>query len=179
MTDKKNFVVLVDENDNPVGLMEKLQAHLHPALHRAVSLLVFNTKGEWLLHQRANEKYHSGGLWTNACCTHPYPDEKHEDAARRRLLEEMGIKTEIHFTPAFDFIYKAKVADELTEYEYDRVFTCVTDELPKPNPQEVQDWKYTSHDQLKIDLKENPEKYTEWFKIIFERVNMTNTNIPF
>ncbi len=165
-----NIVQLVDEHDNPIGTMEKMEAHLLPALHRAVSVLLFNKQGEWLLHQRAEEKYHCGGLWTNACCTHPYINEKYEDAARRRLFQEMGIYTSEPFTFIFDFIYKARLNDNLWEYEYDRVFTCITDIEPEPDPCEVKDWKYISANLLEDDIKNNPQQYTIWFKIILEKL---------
>lgn len=164
-------VQLVDEQDNPLGTMEKMEAHRLPALHRAVSVLVFNSAGDWLLHQRANDKYHSAGLWTNACCTHPYPGEEHADAARRRLQEEMGLVANGGLTTIFDFVYRAKVDEELTEYEYDRVYTLISDELPHPDPEEVKAIQYISREELIKDMERHPEKYTAWFKIIFDKLN--------
>ncbi|MFV0398691.1 MAG: isopentenyl-diphosphate Delta-isomerase [Bacteroidales bacterium] len=169
MMEKENWVQLVDEQDNPIWMMEKMEAHRLPALHRAVSILVFNSRGEWLLHQRADEKYHSGGLWTNACCTHPFVGESYEKAARRRLAEEMGVAVKGELKPAFDFVYRAKVNDELTEYEYDRVLLYTTDEEPMPNADEVQSWKYIGHQDLSVDMRKNPDDYTEWFKLIFAK----------
>ena len=164
-------VQLVDEQDNPLGTMEKMEAHRLPALHRAVSVLVFNSAGDWLLHQRANDKYHSAGLWTNACCTHPYPGEAYADAARRRLQEEMGLVANGGLTTIFDFVYRAKVDEELTEYEYDRVYTLISDELPHPDPEEVKAIQYISREELIKDMERHPEKYTAWFKIIFDKFN--------
>ena len=114
---RDNYVQLVDEQDHPVGVMEKMAAHRHPVLHRAISVFIVNSAGEWLIHQRNGNKYHSAGLWTNACCTHPYEGESYVDAANRRLHEEMGMTCRL--TPMFHFIYKARIDDELTEYEYD------------------------------------------------------------
>jgi isopentenyl-diphosphate delta-isomerase len=171
MNDHTIPVQLVDEQDTPLGTMEKMEAHRLPALHRAVSVLVFNSAGDWLLHQRANDKYHSAGLWTNACCTHPYPGEEHADAARRRLQEEMGLVANGGLTTIFDFVYRAKVDEELTEYEYDRVYTLISDELPHPDPEEVKAIQYISREELIKDMERHPEKYTAWFKIIFDKLN--------
>ena len=169
MKDQMIPVQLVDEQDNPLGTMEKMEAHRLPALHRAVSVLVFNSAGDWLLQQRANDKYHSSGLWTNACCTHPYPGEAHADAARRRLREEMGLEANGGLTDIFDFVYRAKVDEKLTEYEYDRVYTLISDEPPRPDPEEVMAVQYIKKEVLTEDMERHPEKYTVWFKIIFEK----------
>lgn len=169
MKDKEILVQLVDEHDNPVGTMDKLEAHLIPTLHRAVSVLVFNSEGQWLLHRRAATKYHSPYLWTNACCTHPYPAEDHEIAARRRLKEEMGMSTSDGLIHLFDFVYQAKLDDNLTEYEYDRVFTYTSNETPQPDIDEVDSWRYISTDKLQKEMKLHPEYFTEWFKIIFHK----------
>jgi isopentenyl-diphosphate delta-isomerase len=171
MKDHTITVQLVDEQDTPLGTMEKMEAHRLPALHRAVSVLVFNSAGEWLLHQRANDKYHSAGLWTNACCTHPYPGEEHADAARRRLKEEMGLEANGGLTAIFDFVYRAKVNEELTEYEYDRVYTLISDEQPRPDPEEVMEFQYIGREELIEDMERHPERYTAWFKIIFDKFN--------
>lgn len=165
----KDLVQLVDEQDNPMGTMEKMDAHINPRLHRAISVFIFNSKGEWLLQQRADDKYHSQGLWTNTCCTHPYIGETYFEAAKRRLYEEMGMNAEL--TPLFHFIYKAKIDEELTEYEYDQIFFSTTDEIPFPNLEEVKDWKYVNYNELVLDLRTNPQNYTAWFKIIFDSVN--------
>lgn len=169
MKDNEQLVQLVDERDNPVGTMEKMEAHRNPALHRAVSVLVFNSSGDWLLHRRAAGKYHSACLWTNACCTHPWPGETHADAARRRLQEEMDIAAEGELAHLFDFVYQAKVNDELTEYEYDRVFSLTSDEIPHPDPDEVDEWRYVTTDTLHQEIMQCPGHFTEWFKLIFQR----------
>ncbi|MDD2530009.1 MAG: isopentenyl-diphosphate Delta-isomerase [Bacteroidales bacterium] len=171
MINEEILVQLVDQNDNPIGQMEKLQAHIEAKMHRAVSLLIMNSKGEWLLHQRALEKYHSPGLWTNACCTHPFIGESYEDAIRRRLIEEMGMEITGELKHELDFTYYAKLNDNLIEHEYDRLFSIVFDQIPNPNPEEVKDWKYISFKELKKDIQENPKNYTEWFKIIFTKVS--------
>jgi isopentenyl-diphosphate delta-isomerase len=169
MKDNELLVQLVDEMDNPIGTMNKLEAHINPALHRAVSVLVFNSAGHWLLHRRAAGKYHSPCLWTNACCTHPYPGEDHDYAAQRRLKEEMGMGSVNELTHIFDFVYRAKVDEKLTEYEYDRVFTYISDEVPDPHPDEVDDWRYISTNELKKEIELYPEYFTAWFKIIFQK----------
>jgi isopentenyl-diphosphate Delta-isomerase len=156
-------VILVDEHDHETGTMEKMQAHVEGRLHRAISVFLFNIKGELLLQQRAAGKYHSSLLWTNTCCSHPRPGETPKDAATRRLQEEMGITCELK--EAFSFIYKAELDHNLTEYEYDHVFTGVTDAPPAPDKTEVAGWKYVDVDTLKRDIQRHPEEYTEWFKI--------------
>jgi isopentenyl-diphosphate Delta-isomerase len=156
-------VILVDEHDHEKGTMEKMQAHVEGKLHRAISVFLFSTKGELLLQQRASGKYHSSLLWTNTCCSHPRPGETPKDAATRRLQEEMGITCELK--EAFSFIYKAELDHNLTEYEYDHVFTGIIDALPAPDKTEVAGWKYVDIGTLKQDIQEHPEKYTEWFKI--------------
>lgn len=162
------YVILVDCNDNEIGISEKMEAHRKALLHRAVSVFICNSKGEWLLQRRALGKYHSNGLWTNTCCSHPNPKESSIDAANRRLMEEMGMKSEL--VDLFNFTYKEELDNELTEFELDHVFLGITDELPKINTDEVMDWKYISYNELLIDIRNNPQKYTVWFKKIFERV---------
>lgn len=171
MNDNEQPVQLVDEQDNPLGTMNKMEAHRLPALHRAVSVLVFNSAGDWLLHGRAAGKYHSACLWTNACCTHPFPGETYAVAARRRLQEEMGMDAGEELLHLFDFVYRAKVNDELTEHEYDRVFTLTSDALPQPHPDEVDEWRYISPDALQQEMREHPECFTEWFKMIHQKVH--------
>lgn len=170
MTNKtnKNNVILVDTNDNVIGEMEKLEAHRKALLHRAISVFITNSKGEWLLQQRALGKYHSNGLWTNTCCSHPYPGETSIDAANRRLMEEMGMKASLQ--QVFSFIYKEELDNHLTEHELDHVFIGVSHEKPEANNEEVLNWKYVEFDELKRNVTNNPEKYTVWFKKIFERV---------
>ena len=157
------WVVLVDDNDNEQGVMPKLEAHEKGVLHRAFSVFIFNSKGEMLLQQRASGKYHSGGLWTNACCSHPRQGEQVIDAANRRLMEEMGLKCALAET--FSFIYKAALEHGLTEYEYDHVLAGVTDEKPVLNLSEVSGYRYVTKEGLKYDMAALPEAYTEWFKI--------------
>lgn len=164
----EEFVILVDRDDNPVGTMEKMEAHIKPALHRAFSVFIFNTKGELLLQQRASHKYHSPLLWTNTVCSHPRFGEETIDAAHRRIVEEMGMDCE--FNEAFSFLYKADVGQGLTEHEFDHVFIGETDIEPKINPEEVESWKYVTMNWLEKDIQDNPQNYTEWFKIALDEV---------
>ncbi|HZI52970.1 MAG TPA: isopentenyl-diphosphate Delta-isomerase [Chitinophagaceae bacterium] len=157
-------VILVDKQDNMIGAMEKLEVHRKGLLHRAYSILVFNAKGQLLLQKRAVSKYHSGGLWSNACCSHPAPDESMVDATRQRLRHEMGIDLQPEF--AFKFIYKCELDKGLIEYEFDHVFTGLYNDAPSINPSEVEDWKFIDVKTLRDDLEHNPEKYTTWFKLI-------------
>jgi isopentenyl-diphosphate Delta-isomerase len=161
-------VILVNGQDEPVGTMEKMAAHYEAALHRAFSVFLFNDKGEMLLQQRAKQKYHSGGLWTNACCSHPRPGEETIDAARRRLNEEMGIRTQLQ--KIFDFTYKADFDNGLTEHEYDHVFTGNYGGEIKPNKDEVQDYCYKTMEEIRTSLQSHPHKYTAWFHIAFPKV---------
>ncbi|MBL6963650.1 MAG: isopentenyl-diphosphate Delta-isomerase [Bacteroidetes bacterium] len=160
-------VVLVNEQDEELGFMNKMEAHEKGVLHRAFSVFIFNDKGETLLQKRALSKYHSPGLWTNACCSHPQKGETYEEAALRRMPEEIGITTAI--TDAFWFIYKADVGQGLTEHELDHVFTGHYNENPKLNPGEASDWKWMQTEAVKKDIHLHPEIYTEWFKIIFNK----------
>ena len=157
-------VIVVNTFDEPIGLMEKLEAHQKGVLHRAFSVLIFNTKGEMLIHQRAKDKYHCGGLWTNACCSHPREHETLIEAANRRLQEEMGFQTPL--TKMGSFIYKAEFKNGLTEHEFDHLFVGEFNENPSPNPDEVMDWKYISLADLKNEIQKNPEDFTFWFKEI-------------
>jgi isopentenyl-diphosphate Delta-isomerase len=158
------MVILVDHNDVAIGTMEKMEAHRRGELHRAFSVLVFNSKGEILLQKRALHKYHSGGLWTNACCSHPLPGERIEDAARRRLREEMGIDLQPEY--AYKFIYKTDLDQNLVEHEYDHVYKATFNGEPAINKAEVDDWKFVDLAWLKTDVTRNPEAYTYWFKLI-------------
>jgi isopentenyl-diphosphate delta-isomerase len=166
---EQDYVILVDSNDRELGAMEKMEAHKKALLHRAISVFICNSNGDWLVHRRALQKYHSNGLWTNTSCSHPFPGESNLEAANRRLMEEMGLKTEL--IEIFDFIYKEPLDNKLTEYELDHVFLGFTDEKPVINPDEVDDWKYITFSELKADIEINPENYTIWFRKIFERVN--------
>lgn len=166
---KEVKVILVDENDNKIGLMHKTEAHQKGALHRAVSVFVINIQGEWLLQQRAPGKYHSAGLWTNTCCSHPLPGESNIDAASRRLTEEMGIECELN--QLFNFTYREIFENGLIENEFDHVFLGFCNQIPVINDTEVLDYKYINYNVLKKDILENPENYTVWFLKIYERVN--------
>ena len=159
-------VILVDALDQPIGTMEKMEAHRKGLLHRAFSVFVFNHKKELLLQQRALEKYHSGGLWTNTCCSHPAPGETPEMAGERRLHEEMGFSTPLK--KRFAFEYRVALDNELTEHELDHVLTGTFDGDIIPNPEEVMAYRWVTADQLKQELREHPEHFTAWLKIIVE-----------
>lgn len=165
---KEPEVILVDLNDKQTGTMSKLKAHREARLHRAISVFIQNSRGEWLLQKRAHDKYHSSGLWTNTCCTHPYPGESNIDAATRRLTEEMGLSCELK--ELFSFIYREKLDNDLTEYEFDHVFTGISDDSPIINLKEVNDWKYIPFADLKKDIESNPSSYTVWFREIYKNV---------
>ena len=160
-------VQLVDAEDNPNGSMEKLEAHEKGALHRALSVLIINSKKEILLQRRALEKYHSPGLWTNTCCSHPYPGEDPNEAARRRLQEEMGMSSELTFL--FKFQYKCDFENGLIEHELDHVFIGKTDDTPHLNTDEAMAFKWMSIENLEQDMLSYPENYTFWFKLIIEK----------
>ena len=161
-------VILVDERDEPVGIMEKLEVHQKALLHRAFSIFIFNSKGEMLLHKRAANKYHSGGLWSNACCSHPRPAEQTLDAAHARLKEEMGISTNL--IKIFDFTYKATFDNGLFEYYFDHVFMGSYDGPIVPDKEEVSDYCFKTMNDIKDYLQSHPHKYTVWFKIAFPKL---------
>ena len=161
-------VILVDQNDNPIGQMEKLEAHKKAKLHRAISIFIFNDKGELMLQQREKSKYHSGGRWTNTVCSHPMPGEETIEAAHRRLQEEMGFDTDLK--KLFSFSYKKEFENGLTENEYDHVILGHYNDNPIPNPEEVETWEWASVDNISEDIKNNPEKFTYWFKIAFPKI---------
>lgn len=160
-------VILVDAQDRELGLMEKLEAHQKGLLHRAFSIFILNEKKELLLQKRAYTKYHSGGLWTNTCCSHPRKGEDIEDAAHRRLIEEMGFDCALN--KIFDFTYMAEFEDGLKEHEFDHVFIGYYNKDPDINPLEVAEFKWMSLEDIQKDLSQNPEKYTAWFRIVFNR----------
>lgn len=160
-------VILVNEKDEQIGLMEKIEAHEKALLHRAFSVFVFNDRNELMIQQRALTKYHSPGLWTNTCCSHQREGESNIAAGKRRLMEEMGFSTELKDT--ISFIYKAPFDNGLTEHEFDHILVGKYEEAPQPNPDEVASWKWVDLEELKKDMSANPGIYTEWFKIIFDK----------
>lgn len=170
-------VILVDEHDIEIGYMEKMEAHIEGKLHRAFSVFIFNQKGEMLLQQRALKKYHSGGLWTNACCSHPKPNEATIDAAHRRLKEEMGFDTPL--IKAFDFKYKANFSNGLTEYEFDHVYVGYYDGKIISNFEEVENYAYKSIESIDEWLTEQVDSFTEWFVIAFPKMVEWMANNPY
>lgn len=169
MNIEKEMLVLVDKNNNKIGLKEKIQTHIDGDLHRAVSVLIFNPEGKILLQKRALDKYHCPGIWSNTCCTHPFENESGIEAASRRLNEEMGIESELIYT--FSFIYRAEFDNGLIEHEYDDVFLGTCSKDPKINLEEVADYKWIDLNELYFDIKDNSEKYSKWFLIILEKYN--------
>jgi isopentenyl-diphosphate Delta-isomerase len=165
-------VILVDALDNELGAMEKLAAHQQGKLHRAFSILIFNSKGELLLQQRAHTKYHSGGLWTNACCSHPRPGESAIDAGKRKLMQEMGFECDLSYS--HKFLYKVALDNDLIEYEWDHVLIGYFDGIPKLNPDEAIGFRFMPLDDVKADAKANPHRYTTWFKLILEQPELSS-----
>ena len=161
-------VILVNEADEPTGAMEKIEAHRKALLHRAFSVFIFNQKGEMLLQQRAANKYHSAGLWTNACCSHPSPGEMTAESAGKRLFEEMGFTTPLK--KIFDFIYRSEFDNGLTEYEFDHVYAGIWDGIVVPDKDEVSDYCFKNLDEIQSSLHSHPQKYTAWFHIAFPRI---------
>ena len=159
-------VILVNEQDEPIGLMNKMEAHEKAVLHRAFSVFILNDKNEVMLQQRAHHKYHSPLLWTNTCCSHQRAGETNIEAGKRRLFEEMGFQTELK--ELFHFIYKAPFDNGLTEHELDHVMIGYYNEAPIINLDEVESWKWLTIEAIKDDMIENPDAYTVWFKIIFD-----------
>lgn len=168
METTQELVILVNEQDEQTGLMEKMEAHRKGLLHRAFSVFIFNAAGEWLLQRRALSKYHSGGLWTNACCSHPRIGETLEAAASRRLQEEMGIAVPLEHR--FHFIYKVALDNELTEHELDHVFTGRFDGFPALWEEEAMDWKWMTAEAIEAALAKDPDNFTAWFRVVFDRV---------
>ena len=163
----QEHVILVNERDQPQGTMEKMEAHQKAVLHRAFSVFIFNQNNELMLQQRALHKYHSPGLWTNTCCSHQRMGEDSVSAGMRRLREEMGFETALTFKGSF--IYKAPFDNGLTEHELDHILVGHYDGQPQINPDEVASWRWISMEDLKKDIGQNPDLYTVWFKIIFEK----------
>jgi isopentenyl-diphosphate Delta-isomerase len=168
-------VILVNEQDEQIGLMPKMEAHEKAVLHRAFSVFIFNDKEELMLQQRALDKYHSPGLWTNTCCSHQRNGETNIEAGKRRLKEEMGFVTNLK--ESISFIYKAPFDNGLTEHEYDHVLLGTYNDKPEINLDEVASWKWMKLDDVKVDIALHPEAYTEWFKIIFSNF-YKHINIP-
>ncbi|MGC6421300.1 MAG: isopentenyl-diphosphate Delta-isomerase [Flavobacteriaceae bacterium] len=164
---KEEEVILVDTEDRPLGTMPKMEAHQKAILHRAFSVFILNDEGELLLQQRAWEKYHSPGLWTNSCCSHQRWGETTEEAGKRRLQEEMGMQT--HLEELFSFIYKAPFDNGLTEHEFDHVLLGYSNTDPVINPDEVATFRWVALDEIALGLETKPHQYTAWFKIIFDR----------
>lgn len=160
-------VILVDENDQKIGLMPKQEAHERGILHRAFSVFIFNQKNELMLQQRALHKYHSPGLWANTCCSHQRDEESSIEAGKRRLFEEMGFTSDLKETTSF--IYKAPFDNGLTEHELDHILVGNFEGNPEINPEEVAAWKWMDLEEVKKDVKANPDNYTAWFKIIFDK----------
>jgi isopentenyl-diphosphate Delta-isomerase len=161
-------VILVDTSDRETGREEKLAAHDQGLLHRAFSVMIYDKKGNILIQQRASNKYHSSELWSNACCSHPAPGEKTIEAAKKRLIEEMGISANLH--EVFEFRYKITFANGIIENEYDHVFSGTWEGTPNPDPAEVMAWKWVNPTILKADMEKNPGLYTYWFRLIMERI---------
>lgn len=166
-------VILVNEQDEPLGSIEKLEAHRKGFLHRAFSVFIFNNRGEMLLQQRALTKYHSGGLWTNACCSHPAPGEQTTDAVSRRLQQEMGFTTALE--KIFEFTYRSEFDNGLTEYEFDHVYAGIYEGTIIPDPVEVKDYCYKNLYEIQTSLTSHPDKYTAWFHIAFPKVQQWAT----
>ncbi|MBP6992331.1 MAG: isopentenyl-diphosphate Delta-isomerase [Spirochaetes bacterium] len=161
-------VIIVNEDDNEIEVLEKIEAHVSGKLHRAFSLFVFNSNGKLLIHKRADDKYHSGGLWTNTCCGHQRPDESLEMSIHRRLKEEMGFDCELK--KLFTIQYQAEMNNSIIENEIDHVFSGIHDQDPSPDPLEVSDYSWVDPKDLIIETRDNPEKYSHWFKLLLERV---------
>jgi len=166
---QREEVILVNELDEPIGVMEKMEAHRKALLHRAFSVFIFNSRGEMLLQRRSQQKYHSAGLWTNACCSHPRPGEDIREAAARRLYEELGFTAELQ--KVFDFTYRSEFENGLTEFEFDHVFVGVHDEPFCPNKEEVSETCFKAPEEVRDDLAADPGKYTAWFHLAFPLVN--------
>lgn len=167
-SNSNDLLILVDDQDREIGLKDKLAVHQEGLLHRAFSIFVFNSKSELLIQQRADNKYHSPGLWTNTCCSHPKPGEQTIEACNRRLMEEMGMSCKLNFS--FSFLYKSSFENGLTEHEFDHVYVGQTDDLPVINTEEVKEWKYVSITVLEKEIELYPERFTVWLKICFPRL---------
>lgn len=165
---EQQHVILVNLHDEPTGIMEKMEAHRQGVLHRAFSVFVFDKSGNMLLQKRAEEKYHGAGLWSNTCCSHPYPGEDVFGAATRRLREEMGFETALK--KIFAFTYQAKVENDLIEHEYDHVFVGEYEGAIDVNKSEVAEYAYCEMNKIREDLKQHPEQFTTWFALAFPKI---------
>ncbi len=164
---EKEHVILVDSQDNEIGVMGKLQAHKDGQLHRAISVLIFNSKQQLLLQKRSDIKYHSPGLWSNTCCSHPRLHEKSHEAAIRRLREEMGLDCQLEFL--FNLTYKLELENNLIEHEFDYVYVGKSDSLPCPDTKEVSEWRYEDLKSIENEIHSNPYAFTSWFKLILKQ----------
>lgn len=162
-------VILVDARDNAIGTADKLDAHREGRLHRAFSVFVFNHRGEMLLQRRAKGKYHSGGLWSNTCCSHPRPGEATAEAAKRRLSEEMGFSCALDTVSAI--VYRADVGNGLVEYEYDHLLVGRWSGSPDPDPGEVEDWRWIATDTLLVEVAKHPRRFTYWFRVALQELD--------
>lgn len=165
---KEQQVILVNENDEPIGVMGKMEVHQKGLLHRAFSVFIFDSRGKMLLQQRSGEKYHGAYLWTNACCSHPFPGENVVDAASRRLREELGCETALQ--EIFCFTYRAAVENGLCEHEFDHVLAGQYEGALRPDPREVAGYAYRTMEQIRLDIHDHPENFTSWFKIAFPKI---------
>lgn len=168
-----DYVVLVNKKDQEIGTMEKMEAHQKGLLHRAFSVFILNSKGEMLIHRRALGKYHSPGLWTNTCCSHPRPNETVLDAANRRLDEEMGMGESL--SEVVSFVYHHKFDNGLVEHEFDHILTGISDALPSINEDEVDSYKYMGIEELEQSMKQNPDDYSIWFKLAYPKLKATQS----
>jgi len=162
----ENLIALVDEQDQIIGYEDKLKVHQEAMLHRAFSVVVINSKGQWLMHRRALQKYHSGGAWTNTCCSHLAKGQSMEEATKSRLKSEMGIEANPSFVRSFH--YRADFDNGLTENEIDHVYLAHWEGVPRPDPKEVMDWKWRDPSEIEEDLANHPEDFSAWFPMIFE-----------
>lgn len=161
-------VILVDSNDTPIGVMDKLEAHQKGLLHRAFSIFLFDSQGRMLLQKRAEQKYHCGGLWSNTCCSHPLPDTDMSTCLQRKLAQEMGINVTVY--KAFDFMYEVTLENGLIEHEYDHVYIGEFNGSPDPNPEEVCKWCYASKEEIHQTMQQSPESFTPWFRMLYPKI---------
>jgi isopentenyl-diphosphate Delta-isomerase len=174
MKEKEILLIKVDENDTPLGVIGKNEAHINNVLHRAFSVFIFNENGEWLLQKRAATKYHSPDLWSNSCCGHPQPGDDTRTAAEKRLSEEMGIHCKLF--SAGKFLYRADLANGMKEHEFDHLFIGFTNQLPILNEEECSAFRYINFNSLEKEITSHPETFTAWFKMLYHRINNTQKN---